>query len=152
MIVRVLIFLFIHFAALAVGSFFTSVGVPSDWYIVLNKAPWTPPGWVFGAAWSTIMVCFSLYMALLWPLAKSKSALLGLYVPQLVLNMGWNPSFFYYHQVVLGLVIIVALALLMTFFLLRYWSQLQYKSLLMLPYVLWLFVASSLNAYIVWYN
>ena len=57
MIKRLFVFLLINFGALALGGLFTSDGVISDWYEQLNKAPWTPPGWVFGAAWTTIMVC-----------------------------------------------------------------------------------------------
>ena len=94
MIVRLIIFLALNFGALALGGFFTSKGVPSEWYIELNKAPWTPPGWVFGAAWSFIMVCFGVYMAYLWPATDNKNLLLGLFILQLILNIGWNPTFF----------------------------------------------------------
>jgi len=55
MIYRLITFLLLNFGALAVGGFFTGKGVPSYWYSDLIKAPWTPPGWVFGFAWTTIM-------------------------------------------------------------------------------------------------
>ena len=64
MILRTIIFLLINFAGLFIGGLFTGEGVPSDWYQNLNKAPWTPPGWVFGFAWTTIMICFSLFKCL----------------------------------------------------------------------------------------
>lgn len=35
----------------------------NDWYTSLNKAPWTPPGWVFGFAWTTIMILYSIYLS-----------------------------------------------------------------------------------------
>ena len=41
-------------------------GPQTDWYSNLNKAPWTPPGWVFGFAWTTIMLCFSIYLIALF--------------------------------------------------------------------------------------
>jgi tryptophan-rich sensory protein len=53
-----LLFFILNFAALAVGGLFTGSGVSSEWYQNLDKAPWTPPGWVFGAAWPFIMICF----------------------------------------------------------------------------------------------
>ena len=59
MILRTTIFLIINFTALAFGGLFTSEGVPSEWYLSLLKAPWTPPGWVFGFAWSIIMICYA---------------------------------------------------------------------------------------------
>ena len=55
-IFRFLVFLIVNFVALGLGGMFTGSGVVSDWYQQLNQAPWTPPGWVFGAAWTSIMI------------------------------------------------------------------------------------------------
>ena len=63
---RFIFFLFINFGSLALGSWLMNNGPQSEWYIQLNKAPWTPAGWVFGVAWTTIMICFSLYLAKLF--------------------------------------------------------------------------------------
>ena len=152
MIVRLIIFLVINFAALALGSYFTGKGVPSEWYAELNKAPWTPPGWAFGAAWTTIMICFSFYLSYLWPQAENRTLLITLYVFQLILNIGWNPAFFYYHNVLAGLLIITALTVVVGYFLFHYWPELKYKSLLIAPYFIWLLIATSLNAYILFKN
>jgi len=152
MIFKVILFLVINFSALALGSLFTQSGVSSDWYVGLNKAPWTPPGWVFGAAWTSIMLFFSFYMAQLWTKVDNKNLLVGLYVLQLILNIGWNPSFFYFHHVLGGLIIISTLTLLVGYFLINYWSVLTYKSVLILPYFIWLLIATSLNGYILLKN
>jgi tryptophan-rich sensory protein len=148
MTIRLILFLALNFGALAIGGFFTSKGVPSEWYTTLIKAPWTPPGWVFGASWTLIMICFSVYMAYLWPVTQKKSLLLGLYVFQLILNIGWNPTFFYYHNASIGLVIISSLTLLIGYLLFSYFPTLKLKSILITPYLIWLIIATSLNAYI----
>ncbi|MBI1184737.1 tryptophan-rich sensory protein [bacterium] len=150
--IRLIIFLVLNFAALGIGGLFTNKGVNSDWYHALNKAPWTPPGWVFGAAWTTIMICLSIYMANLWPVVGNKKLLLTLYVSQWILNVVWNPVFFHYRNTSLGLVVISSLTLLMVFQAYFYSSQMQLKSLLLAPYIIWLFIATSLNAYIVLKN
>jgi len=152
MIYRLIIFLVINFAALAIGGIFTGKGVPSDWYVLLNKAPWTPPGWVFGTAWTTIMICFAVYMALVWPAAENKKLLLALFVVQWILNVGWNPTFFYFNNVFAGLLIISGLTILVGFFLFYYWSDVKFVSLLILPYLIWLMIATSLNGYILLKN
>jgi len=152
MIVRLIIFLAFNFGALALGGFFTSKGVPSEWYSELNKAPWTPPGWVFGAAWSFIMICFGVYMAYLWPATDNKNLLLGLFILQLILNIGWNPTFFYFHNASAGLLIISALTLLIGYMLFVYFPTLKLKSILIAPYFIWLLIATSLNAYILLNN
>ena len=98
MIQRLLLFLLINFAALGIGGLFTGDGVSSEWYANLNKAPWTPPGWVFGFAWTTIMLCYAVYMALLWPSTDDKVFLVSLFSAQFLLNVLWNPVFFYFQQ------------------------------------------------------
>lgn len=148
MTARVLIFLVLNFSALALGGLFTGKGVPSEWYVQLNKAPWTPPGWVFGTAWTTIMICFSFYMAYLWPSIENKSFLIGVYLFQWVLNVSWNPTFFYFQNILGGLLIISLLTLVVGYFLFRYAPELKFKSILILPYFVWLLVATSLNGYI----
>ena len=40
------LFLAINFSALGIGSYLMNNGPTSGWYLTLNKAPWTPPGWV----------------------------------------------------------------------------------------------------------
>jgi len=151
MVYRILFFIVLNFAALAVGSYYTSDGVPSEWYANLNKAPWTPPGWVFGFAWTTIMICFAIYMAF----ASKEINTRGLYVTfalQWILNVVWNPIFFYSHNVSLGLVVISALTILIIVMLYHYWSKLKQKSLWLAPYVIWMLIATSLNAYIFFEN
>ena len=148
MILRLIIFLALNFGALAIGGLFTSKGVPSDWYFDLTKAPWTPPGWVFGAAWFTIMTCFGIYMAYLWPVNENKNLLIGLYVIQLILYIGWNPAFFYYHNILGGLMLISGLTILIGFMLFFYSPELKLKSILIVPYLIWLIIATSLNGYI----
>jgi tryptophan-rich sensory protein len=148
MIYNLTIFLILNFGALALGSFFTRKAVTSQWYINLKKAPWTPPGWVFGSAWTIIMICFSFYITFLWPVIENKNFLLTLFVAQWVLNIGWNPTFFYLKKVLAGLIIIAGLTLIIGFFLLFYWSELGLKSALIFPYFIWLVIATSLNVYI----
>jgi len=152
MIRRLIFFFVLNFGALALGGLFTGSGVSSDWYSNLDKAPWTPPGWVFGFAWTTIMLCFTVYMALLWPKTADKKQLAWLFALQWLLNVSWNPVFFYFHQAAVGLVLIVLLTLLVGFFLFRYRQPLGWWSLLLLPYFLWLLIATSLNAYIILNN
>lgn len=152
MIGRILLFLLINFGALALGGYFTGAGVPSEWYESLNKAPWTPPGWVFGAAWTTIMIALSVYMAFAVKAVQGLKFFILLYAIQWILNVAWNPVFFYFQWVLFGLFIIAALTGLVAFLMFSYRSALKAKSLLLLPYLIWLCIATSLNAYIYFMN
>jgi tryptophan-rich sensory protein len=147
-IVRILIFAVLNFGALGLGTYFMGGGPSSGWYQNLNKAPWTPPGWVFGVAWTTIMICFSVYMAELWENSNRINIVITMFAIQWALNVMWNPSFFKYQQVLLGLIIIILLTAIVAKLFFSNLSLLGYKSIWLLPYLLWLFIATSLNAYI----
>jgi len=144
-IVRILIFSVLNFGALGLGTYFMGGGPSSGWYQNLNKAPWTPPGWVFGVAWTTIMICFSVYMA---EHSNRINIVITMFAIQWALNVMWNPSFFKYQQVLLGLIIIILLTAIVAKLFFSNLSLLGYKSIWLLPYLLWLFIATSLNAYI----
>jgi benzodiazapine receptor len=116
--------------------------------INLNVAPWTPPGWVFGAAWTSIMICFAIYMAYAYQSSQNKGLLLGLFTLQWLLNFAWNPVFFKYQAILAGLIIITALTVLVGYFLFSGFAQIKMKSLLVLPYFIWLIIATSLNTFI----
>ena len=148
MILRLIIFLVLNFASIGLGSLMAGKGPRSEWYAGISKAPWTPPGWVFGLSWTVIMICFSIYLAYLWPVVENKKLLIGLLVIHYLLNLLWNPVFFYYHQVLAGLFIISALTVVVGFLMFFYWPNVQLKSLLVTPYLIWLLIATSLNAYV----
>jgi tryptophan-rich sensory protein len=152
MIKKTILFLVLNFSALAIGGLFTGPGVSSSWYQELNQAPWTPPGWVFGFAWTLIMLCFSFYMAYLISSKENRKTIIAWFAIQWVLNIAWNPIFFYFHQVSLGLICISALTILVAYFLFKFRTALKLKTLLVAPYFIWLLIASSLNAYILFYN
>lgn len=152
MIKKIFYFLIINFSALAIGSSFTKDGVSSIWYQSINKAPWTPPGYVFGIAWTTIMICFSIYMAYLWKKNTIDKKILTVFVFQWFFNILWNPVFFYFHNSILGLIVISQLLFLVGYLLFANYKSLGLKSIFILPYFLWLIIATSLNAYIVLNN
>lgn len=150
MIKRIILFAILNFGALAIGGLFTPTGISSEWYINLAKAPWTPPGWVFGLAWTSIMICLTIYMAL--ALKKANNLLTGLYILQLILNVIWTPTFFYFHYMIVSFVFIIILTALIGFLIIYFDKNKNCKSFLLYPYFIWLCIASSLNWYAVFYN
>ena len=146
-----LLFILINFSSLAIGTWLMNDGPRTEWYINLNQAPWSPPGWVFGVAWSSIMILFSVYMTFLIQVNRSKKVLL-LFSAQFVLNIIWNYLFFNQHLIIISLLNILILTFLMFYFLEAHKYQLKNKRFFVLPYCTWLVVASSLNFYIALYN
>ncbi len=146
----IILFLVVNFSALGLGNLLQGEGPSGNWYQTLQIAPWTPPGWVFGAAWTTIMLCFSFFMASLTKYERSDKLIL-LFSTQFFLNIIWNAVFFKHHMIGLALILLIALTLLIAYFLFAYTARLRLNALLVVPYVMWLCIACSLNAY-VWLN
>ncbi|WP_452602667.1 TspO/MBR family protein [Pontimicrobium sp. MEBiC06410] len=143
----VIFFLVINFGGLALGSWLMDSGPTTEWYINLDKAPWTPPGWVFGAAWTIIMICFSVYLGYLFSILNTTKSKL-LFAVQVFLNVIWNYVFFNQHLITLGLIVITLLTIVIFYYFFNYRNLLKNKSYLLLPYMVWLLIATSLNTYI----
>ena len=147
----IVIFLILNFGALAIGSLLMDNGPQTNWYVNLNQAPWTPAGWVFGVAWTTIMFCFSVYMAYLYKL-KPTNMVIVLFTIQFVFNVIWNYAFFNQHFVGPGFIIIFLLTCVVATFTFLFKKEMGLKTILILPYLIWLCIASSLNGYILLNN
>ena len=151
-IARLILFLFLNFIALALGGLFTADGVSSEWYQTIDKAPWTPPGWVFGAAWTFLMICYAIYLAIVWKEKSLQKKNVALYAMQWILNVSWNPIFFYYHQDILVLINLLLLSAVLFGTVMLNVKSFRAATLLILPYIIWLCIAISLNAYITFNN
>lgn len=152
-IVIFLVFLISNFGALGLGVFLMNNGSTSEWYYSLNKAPWTPQGWVFGAAWFGLMFCYTFYMTILvLKYSRPNSGLIALYVLQWILNVSWNYIFFNQYLTLFGLIVIISLWLLIGYFIFKFMRVIKKYTFLILPYLVWMTIATSLNVYIVIYN
>ena len=148
-----LVFFVLNFGALALGALLMIESpLENTWYQSLDKAPWTPPGSVFGFAWTSIMVCYSIYMGRLWSVFKeSRKQIAVLFLMQWFLNVSWNPVFFHFHWMVLGMIVIISLEITLIIKHLKYYNRSVFLHILIAPYILWLGIAFSLNAY-AWYH
>jgi tryptophan-rich sensory protein len=146
-----IVFLIINFGGLAIGSWLMENGPMSNWYTNLNQAPWTPPGWVFGAAWTIIMICFSIYLGKLFTIENNRKTRIIFFV-QFVLNVSWNYIFFNQHLVLFGLISITLLTSLLFYYFFKLSNKVGTYKYLLLPYMIWLCIATSLNLYILVHN
>ena len=148
----VLLFLFLNFGGLAFGNFLMNNGPQTAWYLSLNKAPWTPPGWVFGAAWTLIMICFSIYLAKQFVSTKQLTFISIIFILEFILNVSWNYFFFNQHWVLMGLIGILLLTSLIFYYFFGLSKGLGNAKFLLLPYMIWLCIATSLNLYVLIHN
>lgn len=146
-----LLFLIINFGGLAIGNWLMNNGPRAEWYLSLEKAPWTPPGFVFGIAWTTIMICFSIYLGKLF-LENDNQKNRLIFAFQFLLNVSWNYVFFNKHWVVFGLIVLVVLTSLLFVYFFKLSKPVKNYKYLLLPYMIWLCIATSLNLYVLIHN
>lgn len=123
---------------------------PGAWYEALVKPFFTPPNWLFGPAWSLIYVLIAIAGWRVFISEAIHSRAFRLWVMQMLLNWAWTPVFFGLHQIGAGLVVIVALLMTITAFIIL--ARDRVARLCFVPYALWLFYATCLNAGILLLN
>ena len=143
------IFLVLNFGALFFGSLLMGSPAANEWYQQQDLAHWTPPGWVFGAAWFTIMVVFAVFLARVLKKTNRKFEFWILLAVHYLLNITWNPLFFKWHWVGTALIVLALLWVVVLLMWVRFRNTAGWTGWLLLPYLVWLVLAFSLNAFVV---
>ena len=114
----------------------------------LKKPPFSPPGWVFPAAWTVLYLLMGLAS---WRVAVSgageaeKQSALSLYFVQLAANFLWPLVYFGLERRFLALICLVVL-LVLVLLTRRCFRRIDRPAgRLLVPYVLWLCFAAYLN-------
>jgi benzodiazapine receptor len=138
---------------------FATVSNVDGWYVTADKAPWSPPNWVFGPVWTLLYTAMAVAAWLVWRSrsAESRRALIA-YGVQLLLNLAWTPVFFALYPSLgsaalwIALAIIAALIIAVTATVLYFGPISRLAGLLLLPYISWLVFATSLNIWAAIHN
>ncbi|WP_158773586.1 TspO/MBR family protein [Cobetia sp. L2A1] len=139
------------FATAAIGAI-ASVEAKS-FYSSLTQPGWAPPAGAFGPVWTTLFVMMAIAA---WRVAReSKQACdgmqtarriaLGLFVVQLVINALWSWLFFAWQMGAAAFADVLLLWALIAITLVAFWRIDRLAGLLMVPYLLWVTLASALT-------
>lgn len=130
----------------SVGALFTFPSI-AGWYMFLEKPQLTPPNWIFGPVWTALYILMGVALFLVITKKPTKITIKGLQIffLQLALNLLWSITFFGFHSIEGGVIVIVLLwfAILGTIFLFAKISTTA--SMLLIPYLAWVTFASYLN-------
>ena len=128
-------------AAAATGAMFQ----PGAWYDGLDKPSWTPPDWVFPTAWTALYILMAWSASRVAPLPGNGQAL-AFWALQIALNTLWTPVFFGARRMGGGLVVITCLWVAVALTLWSFWSLDLWAGVMILPYLVWVSLATALNA------
>ncbi len=129
------------------GAVFTRSAIPF-WYAGLKKPAFTPPNWLFAPMWISLYLLMALAAYLVWQKGLAHPgvrAALAVFSTQLLLNALWSPIFFGLRAPLAGAVVIVLLWLAIALTIVLFWKISRPAALLLLPYILWVSLATALN-------
>ena len=130
-----------------IGSLATIPAIKS-WYVYLNKPFFTPPGWLFGPAWTLLYLLMGLSAYLIYQKGfkdeKVKHALY-LFAVQLGLNTLWSFIFFGFKLPLPAFAEIVVLWVFIFLTIKAFLKLDKTAGYLMVPYLVWVTYASLLN-------
>ena len=148
---RLLAFILLSLAAGALGSL--SMGDGLSWYQTLTLPSWTPPSWVFGPVWTTLYVLMGSAAYLVSRSEKpGRVFVLWFFVAHLVVNALWSITFFGLHEILLSTLVIVLLLFLIILLVAVFFRYSRTAGYLLLPYLLWVSYATTLNLGILFLN
>lgn len=121
-----------------------------EWYPTLDRPSITPPNIVFPIVWSILYIFSGLSIGRLWD--KGSRDYVGLWFLILGLNFLWSPMFFFMESPISGLVVILMLDIAVFSYTVITWSASRFASIIMIPYLAWLALATYINFYIWLFN
>lgn len=145
--ISLFVFLLLCFLVASVGSLWTKEGV-TTWYSTLIKPSWTPPAWVFGPVWSILYAMIAVSGWLIYQANHSRQRIVALifYSIQLFLNFIWSFLFFSLRSPILGFIDILLLCVFIALTIIQAWRVRPLASILLIPYLLWVMYATTINA------
>lgn len=125
-----------------------NVGSLNDWYVQLNKPSFNPPGYLFGPVWTVLYLLMGVSLYLIWksPTGKQRTNALIIFGVQMFLNFAWSFMFFYFRQIGLALIDIIALWLMIVYMIVNFYKINKVAANIQIPYLLWVSFATILNA------
>ena len=123
------------------------VATDSGWYQSLAQPPWQPPPPVFGLAWSYNFLALAVVGIALSLQASGDTVawFLGLFSLSIVAALAWAYLFYGPHDLTSAAIALTLCALVTMPMVVIAWSQQWWLGALLVPYQLWLLIASSLS-------
>jgi benzodiazapine receptor len=124
----------------------------SEWYAMLNKPSFNPPGYLFGPVWTALYILMGVSMFLVWNTIKTelRQRALTVFGIQLFFNFWWSILFFSFHKILLSLVDILLMWFLIIYVITLFKKIKPIAAYLQIPYLIWVTFATVLNICI-WY-
>lgn len=134
------------------GGLATEIGA---WYLSLVQPWWKPPDWAFGPAWTIIFACTAISAIGAWHAAvrgRDRYAIGIGFAINAFLNILWSVLFFKMQKPLWAAIEVFALWGSIAWLILRVSALNPSAARWLLPYLIWVSYAASINWGVVWLN
>ncbi|MEM7570426.1 MAG: TspO/MBR family protein [Pseudomonadota bacterium] len=138
-------FVAVNFLAALSGAFFK----PDAWFRTLEKPSWQPPDWAFPLVWTLLYSINAVSGWLIWEREGASSSgitALTIYGLSLLLNASWSAVFFGMKRLDWAKISAFALAVSVALQMVVFYQLVPLAGLILIPYLLWVMVATALSA------
>lgn len=138
-------------AAWVIGGVLTRPNLA--WYATLEKPGFTPPNETFPIAWTVLYAVMAVSAWLVWRSPgkeEDRRVAFSWFFNQLAIGVVWSYAFFWMHSPGLGLIVILVLLVAIVITIVYFDRLSRAASLLLVPYLLWVAFATSLN-FAIWF-
>lgn len=114
-------------------------------YNILNKPLLSPPGFLFGIAWTILYILMGVSYSILDINALIDNEIKKIYYLQLAVNLLWPIIFFVLKLRLISCIWIILLIILIVFMIIKFYRKNKLSAYLQIPYLLWTIYATYLN-------
>lgn len=122
-------------------------GLWMGWYDTLNLLSFTPSGGFIWMVWTIIFILGSISAILFWIHSerdKKFGFVISLFIDNILLNVLRSYLFFVKHWIFVSIIEMLILWIVTVILIIVIWSRSRLSSLLLVPYAIWLIVATYL--------
>lgn len=144
-LIRLAIAFALSYATAGIGKALTELG---PWYYSLRLPDWKPPDVAFGVIWSLLFTLGAISGWLAWQAADTaalRRRVAWLFGLNALLNVLWSALYFKLQRPDWALYEVGLLWLSILALILGLWRLSRWASLLLLPYAVWVGIATALN-------
>ncbi len=138
----------------AAGAVIAGLSTQTDtsWYQSLALSPLQPPPPVFGIVWTVLYILLAVSFAFAVTQRRLSASVIAGYVVNIVLNALWSPVFFIMQEPLPALFVMAALIVNLIILMRNVRFSCRISMYLLIPYLVWLCIATVLNVSVIVLN
>lgn len=118
----------------------------SEWFLSLQGPFFQPPGWLISIVWTVLYILMGIALYFVWKKGFSENKKpIALFSIQLAINFSWSFVFFTFQSLWGGLIVMLIMLFFVVWTAWEFYKVSKKAGYLFIPYIVWIFIAMSVN-------